>query len=95
MRERRCKVPLGWDNIEYSLALGPNMIKEMEEVVKKVKQNLKIAQDHKKSYAESKIIHKDFNVGDRVYLKVNPKKSTLKLGGYAELSLRYWDILRC
>lgn len=61
----------------------------MEEVVKQVRQNLKTTQDHQKNYANFKILTKNFNVGDNVYLKMKPKKSTLRLGSCAKLSHRY------
>ena len=34
-------------------------------------------------------MHREFNVGDHVYLRVRPKKSSLKLGTCAKLSPRY------
>lgn len=75
MYRRRCKVPLSWDHPKDKLVLGPYMLREMEEIVKKVKQNLKIVQDRQKSYASLKRTQKEFNVGDHVYLKVKPKKT--------------------
>ena len=36
-----------------------------------------------------KRVHKGFKVGDHVYLRVNPKKSSLKLGNCAKLAPRY------
>jgi hypothetical protein len=34
-------------------------------------------------------MHKEFKVGEHVYLKVKPQKSSLKLGAYAKLAPRY------
>ena len=34
-------------------------------------------------------MHREFNVGDHVYLRVRPRKSSLKLGSCAKLSLKY------
>ena len=34
-------------------------------------------------------MHRDFSVGDHVYLRVRPRKSSLKLGSCAKLSPRY------
>ena len=61
----------------------------MEDIVKKVKYNLKKTQYFWKIYADLKIIQKEFNVRDHVYLKVKPNKSTLILCGCARLSPRY------
>ena len=41
---------------------------------------MKEAQDRQKSYADSKREHKEFCVGNHVYLWVKPKKIPLKLG---------------
>eukprot|EP00253_Pinus_taeda_P009191 PITA_09191 len=40
---RKCRVPVDWNNPVNKLALGPNMLAEMDEVVKKVRQNLRAA----------------------------------------------------
>jgi len=34
-------------------------------------------------------VHKEFKVGDHVYLRVKPKKRSLKLGGCAKLAPRF------
>jgi ribosomal protein L21E len=46
----------------------------MEQAMIKIRKNLKVAQDRKKSYAERKRTHKEFKVGDHVYLRVKPKR---------------------
>ena len=40
---RRCRTPVTWDNPVDNIALGPNLLKEMEQEVAKVRQNLKAA----------------------------------------------------
>ena len=47
--------------------------------MKHVEQNLKTTQDRQKNYVELKITPRDFQVGDHVYIKINPQKSTLIL----------------
>lgn len=54
----KCKVPLSWDYLEDWFVLGQDILKEMEEVVKQVRQNLKTTQDHQKSYADLKRLPK-------------------------------------
>jgi hypothetical protein len=56
----------------------------------KIRQNLKIAQDRQNSYADNKITHKEFKVGDHVYLRVKPKRSNLRMGTYAKLAPHYF-----
>jgi hypothetical protein len=69
--------------------VGPEMLQEMENMVKKVQQNLKEAQNKQKSYVDQKRRHLEFQVGDHVYLKVKARKRSLKLGNYAKLAPRF------
>ena len=42
---RRCRTPVTWDNPVNRVVLGLELLKEMEQEVVKIKQNLKAAQD--------------------------------------------------
>jgi hypothetical protein len=68
--------------------VGPDLLREMEEQMIKIKQNLKASQDRQKSYADKGITHREFKVGD-VFLKVKANKSSLKLGNCSKLAARY------
>jgi hypothetical protein len=61
----------------------------MEEQLLKIKHNLKAAQDKQKIYSEKGRTHRDFKVGDHVFLKVKANKSFLKLGNYSKLASIY------
>ena len=78
-----------WDNPVNRVVLGPELLKEMEQEVVKIRQKLKAAQDRQKSYADKHRMDREFSVGDHVYLRVREKKSSLKLGSCAKLSPRY------
>jgi hypothetical protein len=68
----------------------------MENMVIKVQQNLKEAQDGPKSYADLKRRHQEFQVGDHVYLKFKARRSSLLLGNCFKFALRFcvpFDIL--
>jgi hypothetical protein len=43
----------------------------------------------KKSYADKCITHREFVVGDHVFLKVKSRKSSLKLGNFSNLAAHY------
>ena len=47
----KCRTPRSWDKPVDMIVLGPDMLKEMEQMVKEVQQNLKVAQNQQKSYA--------------------------------------------
>jgi hypothetical protein len=61
----------------------------MEDQMVRIKHNLKAAQDRQKIYANKNMISREFKVGENVILKVNPKKSSLKLGSCAKLAAKF------
>jgi hypothetical protein len=69
--------------------VGPDFLKEMEEKMLKIKQNLKVAQNRQKIYVDKGRNHKEFNVGDHVFLKVKANKSSMKLRNCSKLAVRY------
>ena len=83
---RKCNTPISWSNPVDRLVLGPKLLKEMELIVKQVQGSLKVAQDRQKSQADIKQTQKDFQVGEHVFIKVRPKKSSLRLGICAKLA---------
>jgi hypothetical protein len=61
----------------------------MEDQMTKIKQNLKAAQDRQKIYADKNRTHREFKVGDHVFLKVKANRSSLKLGSCTKLAARF------
>lgn len=51
-------MPIDWNSPINILTLGPHMLTEMEEIVKKIHQNLKAAQDIKKAYVDKRRTYK-------------------------------------
>jgi hypothetical protein len=72
--DRKCDTPVSWDNPTDRVVLGPELLKDMEDQVVKIKQNLKAIHDRKNVYADKNMIARKFKVGEHVLLKVNPKK---------------------
>jgi hypothetical protein len=85
---------VSWDNPTDRVVLGPELLKDMEDQMVRIKQNLKAAQDRQKSYADKNRTTREFKVGEHVLLKVNPKKSSLKLGSCTKLAARFVVHLR-
>jgi hypothetical protein len=80
---------VSWHNPIDRVIFWLDLLKEMEEKMIKIMQNLKIAKDKKKSYAKKRRSYKDFRVGEHVFLKVKATKSLLKLGICSKLTTRY------
>jgi hypothetical protein len=61
----------------------------MEEKMIKIKQNLKVTQDRQKSYANKNKTHREFKVGDHVFLKMKANRSSLRLGKCSKLVAKF------
>ena len=72
------------------ITIGPDMLKEMEQQVIQIRKNLKIAQDRQKCYVDKKRTPKEFKTRDHVYLRVRPRKSSLRMGACAKLAPWYF-----
>jgi hypothetical protein len=55
----------------------------------RIKHNLKASQDRQKSCTDKGRTHKEFGVGDHVFLKVKARRSSLKLGKCSKLVACY------
>ncbi|XP_021770717.1 uncharacterized protein LOC110734896 [Chenopodium quinoa] len=71
---RKCRSPICWNDISETMILGLQMIKD---TIKKVRE-IQAVQDRQKSYADLKRKEEEFEVGDKVLLKLRryiPDKS--------------------
>ena len=57
--------------------------------MKIVRDNLKKARDRQKSYADNRRRDLQFEIGDRVFLKISPWKGVLRFGKRGKLSPRF------
>jgi len=49
---KKCNTPMSWDNPIDRLVVGRDLLKEMEDKMAKINQNLKVARDRQKIYAD-------------------------------------------
>ena len=82
---RKCNTLVSWDNPTDREVVGIELLKEIEEYMARIKHNLKVSQDRKKSYAEKNKAFRYFKVGEHLFLKVKVKRSSLILGSYPNL----------
>ena len=78
-----------WSEVGERSFFGPTKIKEAEEGVTQVRENLRIAQSRQKSYADNRRRDLEFQVGDYVYLKVSPLRGTVRFHVKGKLAPRY------
>nr|CAB3502859.1 unnamed protein product [Digitaria exilis] len=86
---RKCRTPLMWSETGEQIIFGPDTIKQAEESVAKIRENLKIAQTRQKSYADRRRRELTFEVGDYVYLKVSPLRGTKRFHVKGKLAPRF------
>jgi hypothetical protein len=91
---RKCNTPVSWDNPTDIVVLELELLKDMEDQVVKIKQNLKEAQDRQKVYADKNMTDVEFKLGEHVLLKVKPKKISLKLGSCTKMAARFWQLVK-
>ncbi|GKG14663.1 hypothetical protein Tco_0354263, partial [Tanacetum coccineum] len=65
--------------------LGPELIQETTEKIIQIKQRMQAARDRQKSYADLKRKPMEFQVGDKVMLKVLPWKGVVRFGKSGEV----------
>ena len=85
----KCRTPLTWDSPVDRLMLGPDLLKDLEQLVTKVQLNLKEAQYIQKRYGDKKRKDKDYQIGDHVYFKVKEKWISSSLGRCSKLAPRF------
>ncbi|GJU36405.1 hypothetical protein Tco_1184759 [Tanacetum coccineum] len=83
------KSPVLWAEIGESSLTGPELVLDMTDKVVLIKEKLKAARDRQKSYADNRRKPLEFEVGDRVMLKVSPWKGVIRFGKKGKLAPRY------
>ncbi|GKB21245.1 putative reverse transcriptase domain-containing protein [Tanacetum coccineum] len=86
---QKCRSPVCWAKVGEAQLTGPEMIQETTEKIVLIKQRIQAAQDRQKSYADLKQKPMEFEVGDRVMLKVSPWKGVVRFGKRGKLNPRY------
>ncbi|GKF64871.1 putative reverse transcriptase domain-containing protein [Tanacetum coccineum] len=86
---QKCRSPVCWVEIGQVQLTGPEIVQETTEKIIQIKQRMQVARDRQKSYADLKCKPMDFQVGDKVMLKVSPWKGVVCFGKRGELNPMY------
>nr|GEW17094.1 putative reverse transcriptase domain-containing protein [Tanacetum cinerariifolium] len=101
---QKCRSPVCWTKVGEAQILGPELIQEttekiiqtnpelIQETIEKIvqiKQRMQAARDQQKSYADLKRKPMEFQVEDKVMLKVSPWKGVVRFGKQEKLNPRY------
>ncbi|KAL9244386.1 hypothetical protein vseg_018166 [Gypsophila vaccaria] len=87
--ERKFKSLVCWDDMSEAVILRSPMIQEMVKHVHLIGQRMKVAQDKQKSYADLYRRSNEFQVGEKVLLKVLPMRGVMRFGKRGKLSQKF------
>ncbi|GJX81767.1 putative reverse transcriptase domain-containing protein, partial [Tanacetum coccineum] len=91
---RKCRSPVCWREVRDSQLTGPEWICETTKKIIQIKNRLLTARNRQKSYAVRRTKQLEFEVGDKVLLKVSPWKCAVRFGKREKLSPRYIGLFR-
>ena len=86
---RKCRTPVCWTELTEHKLIGQDIVKDIEEKVQVIQQRLKAASDRQKSYANLKRRYFEYNMRDKVFLKVSPWRKILRFGQKGKFSPRF------
>ncbi|GKA83173.1 putative reverse transcriptase domain-containing protein [Tanacetum coccineum] len=86
---RKCRSPICWAEVGEVQLTGLEIVQETTEKIVQIKQRMQAARDRQKSYADLKRKPMEFQVGDKVMLKVSPWKGVVRFGKRGKLNPRY------
>nr|GEW14311.1 putative reverse transcriptase domain-containing protein [Tanacetum cinerariifolium] len=86
---RKCRTPIAWAEVGESKLIRTEIIQETTDKIVQIKERLKTARDRLKSYADNRKKSLEFSIGDKVLLKVSPRKGMLRIGKRSKISPRY------
>ncbi|GKE56142.1 putative reverse transcriptase domain-containing protein [Tanacetum coccineum] len=86
---RKCRSPICWAEVGDSQLTGLEIIYETTKKLVQIKSHIQAARDRQKSYADVRRKPLEFQVGDKVMLKVSPWKGVIRFGKRGELNPCY------
>ncbi|GJU10864.1 putative reverse transcriptase domain-containing protein [Tanacetum coccineum] len=86
---RKCRSPICWAEVGDAQLTGPEIVRETTEKIIQIKHCLQASRNRQKSYADKRRKPLEFQVGDKVMLKVSPWKGVIRFGKRGKLNPRY------
>nr|GEV38142.1 putative reverse transcriptase domain-containing protein [Tanacetum cinerariifolium] len=88
-RKGWCRSPICWTEDGEAQILDPELIQETTKQIIQIKQRMQAARDRQKSYADLKRKPMEFQVEDKVMLKISPWKGVIRFSKQRKLNPRY------
>ncbi|KAL8252150.1 hypothetical protein R6Q59_035843 [Mikania micrantha] len=90
--------PICWSEVGDNRITGPELIQQTTDKIAQIQQRLQATRSRQKSYADKRRKPLEFQVGDRVMLKVSPWKGVVRFAKKGKLAPRYvgpFEIIEC
>ncbi|GJT40148.1 putative reverse transcriptase domain-containing protein [Tanacetum coccineum] len=87
--DRKCRSPICWAEVGDAQLTGPEIIRKTTEKIIQIKHRLQASCDRQRSYADKRRKPLEFQVGNKVMLKVSPWKGVICFGKRGKLNPRY------
>ncbi|GJX20692.1 putative reverse transcriptase domain-containing protein [Tanacetum coccineum] len=91
---RKCRSPVCWSEVGDAQLTGPEMIRETTEMIVQIKNRLLVARSRQKSYADVRRKPLEFEVGNKVMLKVSLWKGVVRFGKRGKLISPFIDTFK-
>ncbi|GJY00172.1 putative reverse transcriptase domain-containing protein [Tanacetum coccineum] len=86
---RKCRSPVCCAEVGEVQLTGPEIVQETTDKIIQIKKRMQAARDRQKSYANLKRKPMEFQIGDKVMLKVSPWKRVVCFGKWGKLNPKY------
>nr|GEV05230.1 putative reverse transcriptase domain-containing protein [Tanacetum cinerariifolium] len=86
---QKCRSPVCWAEVRDIQLTGPEIIHETTKKIMQIRQRLQAARDQQRSYANVRRKPLEFQIRDRVMLKVSPRKGVIRFRKLGKLKPRY------
>ncbi|KAA0036588.1 ty3-gypsy retrotransposon protein [Cucumis melo var. makuwa] len=73
--DKCCRSPVCWGKVGEQRLMGPELVQSTNEAIQKIRSRMQTAQSRQKSYADVRRKDLEFDVGDKVFLKVEPMRA--------------------
>ncbi|GJT12208.1 putative reverse transcriptase domain-containing protein [Tanacetum coccineum] len=86
---RKCRSPICWAEVGDAQLTGPEIVRETTKKIIQIKHLLQASRGRQRIYADKRRKPLEFQVGDKVMLKVSPWKGVIRFGKRGKLNPRY------
>ncbi|GJX99872.1 putative reverse transcriptase domain-containing protein [Tanacetum coccineum] len=85
---QKCRSPICWAEVGDAQLTGLKIVHETTKKIIHIKKRIQVARDRQKSYADRRRKPLEFEVGDKVMLKMSPWKGVIRFGKRGKLNPR-------